>query len=178
MKTILITGGAGYIGSHLALNLLEKGENVIIFDNLSTGHIETVETLSKYGNLKFIRGDLLNRTDLKEIFQKYTIDCVFHFAALSQVEESVKNPEKYYVNNVCGTLNLLNEMIRHNVKKIVFSSTASIYGEPVYIPVDENQAPADVSIPAVDGQAPVDAVIPSGDDNAPAAEEAVPSDII
>lgn len=138
MKTILITGGAGYIGSHLALNLLEKNENVIIFDNLSTGHIETVETLSKYGNLKFIRGDLLNKNDLKEMFQNYTIDGVVHFAAFSQVAESVREPEKYYVNNVCGTLNLLNEMIRHNVKKIVFSSTAATYGEPVYIPIDEN----------------------------------------
>ena len=135
---ILITGGAGYIGSHCALALLKQGKNVIIFDNLSTGHIETVENLSKYGNLKFLQGDLLNKDDLESLFKNNKINAVIHFAAFSQVGESVKNPEKYYINNVCGTLNLLSTMLKHNVKKIVFSSTAATYGEPKYIPIDEN----------------------------------------
>ena len=135
---ILITGGAGYIGSHCALALLKQGKNVIIFDNLSTGHIETVESLSKYGNLKFNQGDLLNKDDLESLFKNNKINAVIHFAAFSQVGESVKNPEKYYINNVCGTLNLLSTMLKHNVKKIVFSSTAATYGEPKYIPIDEN----------------------------------------
>ena len=94
---ILITGGAGYIGSHCALALLKQGKNVIIFDNLSTGHIETVESLSKFGNLKFIQGDLLNKDDLESLFKNNKINAVIHFAAFSQVGESVKNPEKYYI---------------------------------------------------------------------------------
>lgn len=134
---ILVTGGAGYIGSHCALALLEKGNDIVIFDNLSTGHIETINNLSKYGKVNFVQGDLLNKDDLKSVFEKFEIDAVVHFAAFSQVGESVKNPEKYYNNNVCGTMNLLSAMIENNVKKIVFSSTASVYGEPVYVPIDE-----------------------------------------
>ncbi len=117
--------------------LLEKGFEVIIFDNLSTGHIETVQTLQNYGNLRFVQGDLLNQCDLKSLFEQNNIDAVIHFAAFSQVAESVKNPKKYYINNVVGTLNLLNAMLDHNVKNIVFSSTAATYGEPVYTPIDE-----------------------------------------
>ena len=134
---ILVTGGAGYIGSHCVLSLLEKGYKVLVFDNLSTGHIETVETLGQYGDLTFIQGDLLNQNDLQKIFQDFDIESVIHFAAYSQVGESVKNPQKYYINNVCGTINLLSAMIENNVKNIVFSSTAATYGEPMYIPIDE-----------------------------------------
>lgn len=134
---ILVTGGAGYIGSHCVMALLEKGFEVIIFDNLSTGHIETVQTLQNYGNLRFVQGDLLNQCDLKSLFEQNNIDAVINFAAFSQVAESVKNPKKYYINNVVGTLNLLNAMLDHNVKNIVFSSTAATYGEPVYTPIDE-----------------------------------------
>lgn len=135
---ILVTGGAGYIGSHCALALLEQGQEVIVFDNLSTGHKEIIQKLEKNGNLKFIKGDLLNLNDLNSLFEDNKIDSVIHFAAYSQVGESVKNPQKYYVNNVSGTLNLLNTMIKNDVKKIVFSSTAATYGEPEYIPIDEN----------------------------------------
>src|SRR5574344_763377 len=134
---ILVTGGAGYIGSHCVLALLEKNSEVVVFDNLSTGHIETVETLKKYGNLAFQNGDLLNFEDINSVFKKYNIEKVVHFAAFSQVGESVTNPQKYYINNVAGTLNLLKAMIENNVKKIVFSSTAATYGEPQYIPIDE-----------------------------------------
>ena len=134
---ILVTGGAGYIGSHCVMALLEQNNNVVIFDNLSTGHIETVETLKKYGPVEFQKGDLTNFDDINSVFKNYDIDKVVHFAAFSQVGESVVNPQKYYINNVCGTINLLRAMLENNVKKIVFSSTAATYGEPVYIPIDE-----------------------------------------
>lgn len=135
---ILVTGGAGYIGSHCALELLKQKNNIVIFDNLSTGHIETIETLKRYGNITFFKGDLNNKSDLKNLFSDHEIDTVIHFAAFSQVAESVMDPQKYYLNNVCGTLNLLEAMLNHGVKKIVFSSTAATYGEPQYTPIDEN----------------------------------------
>ncbi len=135
---ILITGLAGYIGSHCALALLEKGHDVIGFDNLSTGHIETIDELKKLGNLTFFQGDLLDKIALDEVFKNNKITSVIHFAAFSQVGESVKDPKKYYINNVIGTLNLLNSMVENGVKKIVFSSTAATYGEPKYLPIDEN----------------------------------------
>lgn len=134
---ILVTGGAGYIGSHLVMALLEKGEDVIVFDSLELGHAETIETLKKYGNLKFVKGNLKNLDEIRGAFLVNKIDSVVHFAAYSQVAESVKNPQKYYYNNVYGTLNLLNAMLEFGVKKIVFSSTAATYGEPIYTPIDE-----------------------------------------
>ena len=137
-KRVLVTGGAGYIGSHCVLALLKHGYNVVIYDNLSTGHIETINTLKKYGNIRFYEGDLLHITYLDRVFKQTGIDAVIHFAACSQVSESVKNPQKYYINNVCGTINLLKAMLDNDVKKIVFSSTAATYGEPRYVPIDEN----------------------------------------
>lgn len=134
---ILVTGGAGYIGSHCVLSLLKKGKRVVVFDNLSTGHFETIEHLSKFGYLEFIQGDLQNKSDINKVFDAFNIDSVIHFAALSLVGESVENPQKYYLNNVCGTINLLESMLKNNVKKIVFSSTAATYGEPKYSPIDE-----------------------------------------
>ncbi|MBE7710981.1 MAG: UDP-glucose 4-epimerase GalE [Cyanobacteria bacterium SIG31] len=134
---ILVTGGAGYIGSHCVLALLKQNYDVVVFDNLSTGHIETINTLEQYGNVAFAKGDLQNKEQIKNVFKSYKIDAVIHFAAFSQVGESVKNPQKYYLNNVCGTLNLLEAMLENNVKKIVFSSTAATYGEPQYTPIDE-----------------------------------------
>lgn len=136
---ILVTGGAGYIGSQCTLALLEQGYDVTVFDNLSTGHLSTIEKLKQYGTLNFIKGDLTNPFDISKLFETTTIDAVIHFAALSQVGESVINPQKYYINNVGGTLNLVNEMIKNNVKKIVFSSTAAVYGNPTKIPIDESQ---------------------------------------
>ena len=139
---ILVTGGAGYIGSHCVLTLLENGIDAVIFDSLETGHIETVKTLENI-NLKgkvkgFVKGNLKNFDEINQVFKDYKIDTVVHFAAFSQVGESVKNPQKYYQNNVCGSLNLFDAMIENNVKKIVFSSTAATYGEPEYIPIDES----------------------------------------
>ncbi|TXJ35072.1 UDP-glucose 4-epimerase GalE [Brachyspira aalborgi] len=137
---ILITGGAGYIGSHTVLNLIENTDyKIIIFDNLENGHIETINTLVEINPDKVIfeKGDLRNIEDIENVFNKYSIDGVIHFAAFALVEESVQNPSKYYRNNIYGTLNLLDTMIKHNVKRIVFSSTCATYGEPTYTPIDE-----------------------------------------
>ena len=138
---ILITGGAGYIGSHTVLNLIEKTDyKIIIFDNLENGHIETINTLLKINpdNIIFEKGDLRNIEDIENVFNKYSIDGVIHFAAFALVEESVQNPSKYYRNNIYGTLNLLDTMIKHNVKRIVFSSTCATYGDIVgQTPIDE-----------------------------------------
>lgn len=139
---VLVTGGAGYIGSHCALALMQSEYDVVIFDNLSTGHQETVDTLSKCRHsghfLGFQKGDLSNMNDLDKAFDSFHIDAVMHFAAFSQVAESMKDPGKYYRNNVLGTLNLLDAMRIHSVMMIVFSSTAATYGEPEYTPIDEN----------------------------------------
>ena len=138
---ILITGGAGYIGSHTVLNLIENTDyKIIIFDNLENGHIETINTLLKINPDKIIfeKGDSRNIEDIENVFNKYSIDGVIHFAAFALVEESVQNPSKYYRNNIYGTLNLLDTMIKHNVKRIVFSSTCATYGDIVeQTPIDE-----------------------------------------
>jgi UDP-glucose 4-epimerase len=128
---ILIVGGAGYIGSHLVKELVEK-EDVIVLDNLSTGHREAVDSRAV-----FVEGDLGNVEDLQMIFSNYPIKAVMHFAASSLVGESVIDPMKYYQNNVASTLTLLKEMIKNNVKKFIFSSTAATYGIPVVEIIDE-----------------------------------------
>lgn len=134
---ILVTGGAGYIGSHCVLALLENGYEVLVLDNLSIGRIETVNTLKKYGKVTFYKGDLLDYSCINDLFLHYKIDAVFHFAAFSQVPESVAEPQKYYINNVSGTLNLLKAMLENNVKKIIFSSSVATYGETKCELVDE-----------------------------------------
>lgn len=134
---LLVTGGAGYIGSHSVINFLNSGYDVLIFDNLEEGHIETVETLKTLGNVKFEKCDLRKYNNLEYVFKKYNIEAVIHFAAFALVGESVKNPAKYYKNNVFGTINLLNVMKKHGVKKLIFSSSCATYGEPEYTPVDE-----------------------------------------
>lgn len=136
---ILITGGAGYIGSHCALRFIENNQDIVIFDSLELGHSETVSTLKSINGAKvnFVKGNLQNYDEINQVFKDFTIDAVIHFGAYSQVGESVKNPQKYYFNNVYGSLNLFRAMLENNVKKIVFSSTAATYGEPVYTPIDE-----------------------------------------
>ncbi len=131
-KYILVTGGAGYIGGHMAGMLLEEGYRVVIFDNLSTG----VKTWVAKG-AEFVKGDLCNIDDCRKVFKKYPIDAVTHFAARIVVPESVAEPVMYYRNNVGGTLNLLQAMDEAKVRKIVFSSTAAIYGNPAKVPVVE-----------------------------------------
>ena len=135
---ILVTGGAGYIGSHCAMALLEQGKEVAVFDNFSTGHLETIEKLNTIKPIKLFKGDLLNYDEINNVFKTCKIDAVIHFAACAIIAESVENPQKYYLNNVSGTLNLLKAMLENDVKKIVFSSTAATYGESKYIPIDEN----------------------------------------
>lgn len=142
---ILITGAAGYIGSHTAINLINAGYDTVIFDNLENGHIETIQTLQQIGDVKFEKGDLRNIEDIEKVFEKYDIDAVVHFAAFALVGESVENPAKYYRNNTIGTLNLLDTMIKNDVKKIVFSSTCATYGNPTYVPVDEKHPQNPVS---------------------------------
>ena len=123
--SLLVCGGAGYIGSHMTRMIAEAGYDVTVFDNLSTGHAEAL----KWG--KFVQGDLRNPEDLEKLFAENSFDAVFHFSGLIVVSESVEKPFEYYDNNVTGTLNLLQAMRKHNVNKFVFSSTAAVYGEPV-----------------------------------------------
>ncbi|MCM1181450.1 MAG: UDP-glucose 4-epimerase GalE [Clostridium sp.] len=132
MSSILVLGGAGYIGSHTVYELIEAGENVVIVDNLLTGFREAV-----HPQAKFYLGDIRDREFMDSIFERENIDGVIHFAACSQVGESMREPLKYYNNNLCGTEVLLESMIAHGVDKIVFSSTAATYGEPERIPIME-----------------------------------------
>lgn len=131
--TILVLGGAGYIGSHTVYALIEKGEDVVIIDNLETGHVEAI-----HPQARFYQGDIRDRAFLDSVFEKEKIDAVVHFAANSLVGESMSDPLKYYDNNVNGTKVLLQSMVAHGVKRIVFSSTAATYGEPERIPILES----------------------------------------
>ncbi|MCI8362971.1 MAG: UDP-glucose 4-epimerase GalE [Clostridia bacterium] len=128
---ILVTGGAGYIGSHINKKLHQNGYGTVVFDNLVYGHREAV----KWGTLEV--GDLSDTDKLEDIFMKYNIDAVFHFAAYAYVGESVKNPQKYYNNNVVNTLHLLDTMVKYNVKHFIFSSTCATYGVPEELPITE-----------------------------------------
>lgn len=134
-QTILVTGGAGYIGSHAALALKKAGYNVIILDNLSYGHQEIVDDVLQ---VKLIIGDTSDRTLLDQLFTTHKIDGVIHFAAYIAVGESVQEPGKYYSNNVASTLNLLEAMLAHGINKIVFSSTCAVYGMPQEVPMTES----------------------------------------
>lgn len=131
MKTILVAGGAGYIGSHTVKHLLKNNYNIVVVDNLVYGHKEAVLTPN------FEQIDLGDKSAIDIVFKKYKIDAVIHFAAYTYVGESVTNPQKYYWNNVVNTLNLLDAMVQNNVKNIVFSSTCAVYGNPEYTPLDE-----------------------------------------
>ncbi len=125
-------GGAGYIGSHANKALAAAGYRTVVFDNLSTGH----RRLARWG--EFFKGSLSRPTDLSRCFKKYRIDAVLHFAASAYVGESVTDPAKYYANNVVNTLNLLNVMRAAGVKRLVFSSSCAVYGEPASLPMREN----------------------------------------
>jgi len=120
----LVTGGAGYIGSHMVKFLLSKNHEVTVFDNLSSGK------LINKNKINFIKVDLVNLKKLDKLISKEKFDAVFHFAALSIVNESEKKPRKYYLNNVLGTKNLINTMIKYNINNLIFSSSASVYGAP------------------------------------------------
>jgi len=128
---ILVTGGAGYIGSHTVKILLEKGYEPVIFDNLSSGHKELLP-----GGI-FIQADLREKEKIEKVIKEYRIEAVIHFASLIQVGESYDNPRLYYTHNLITTLNLLEAMLEAGVKKFVFSSSAAVYGEPRFVPITE-----------------------------------------
>ena len=137
---ILVTGGAGYIGSHTCVELLEKGEEIVIVDNFSNSKPEVLDKIKDITGkkFKFYEVDLLDRTKLEKVFQDNHIEEVIHFAGLKAVGESVKKPIKYYHNNITGTLVLLELMKKYNCKKIVFSSSATVYGNPKTVPIKED----------------------------------------
>ncbi|MBV1906860.1 MAG: UDP-glucose 4-epimerase GalE [Pseudomonadales bacterium] len=137
---ILVTGGAGYIGSHTCVELLDEGHEVIIVDNLSNSSKKSIEVVQDITGkqMAFYEGDLLDKELLSKIFSRHSIDAVIHFAGLKAVGESVAEPLLYYHNNISGTLSLLEIMQAHNVKTLVFSSSATVYGDPTEVPIDES----------------------------------------
>jgi UDP-glucose 4-epimerase len=128
---ILVVGGAGYIGSHMVKMLLDAGHEVVTFDNLSSGHRDAV-----LGG-EFVLGDLADQAAIDAAFTQHQPEAVMHFASFIQVGESVRKPDMYYRNNLSNTLNLLDAMVTHGVKHFIFSSTAAVFGEPDYVPIDE-----------------------------------------
>ena len=131
---ILVTGGAGYIGSHVVRKLLKKGYDVIIYDNLIHGHEYAIPE-----NAKFIKGDLADTDLLEKIFNENKIDAVMHFAAYASVGESVVNPKKYFQNNIINGINLLNKCQEHGIRKFIFSSSCAIFGTPTKLPITESE---------------------------------------
>lgn len=136
---ILVTGGAGYIGSHTVVELINAGYEVVVVDNLSNSSEKSLERVKEITGkeITFYKADILDRDALEEIFTKEKIDSVIHFAGLKAVGESVKKPWEYYNNNITGTLVLVDVMRKHNVKNIIFSSSATVYGTPKEVPVTE-----------------------------------------
>jgi len=140
LKNILVTGGAGYIGSHTCILLIKAGYNVVVFDNFSNSSIESIKRVEKIvqQSIPVVEGDIRSRKDLKTVFENYKIDAVIHFAGLKAVGESVEKPLKYYDNNVAGTVTLCEVMSEYGCKSIVFSSSATVYGDPHKVPIQEN----------------------------------------
>ena len=140
MRTILVTGGAGYIGSHTVLQLLEAGNQVIVLDNLCNSSQESLNRVEELTGKKtiFVQGDIRDHTILELLFSKHKINAVIHFAGLKAVGESVEKPLNYYNNNVYGTLTLCEAMKKFGVKNLVFSSSATVYGDPIQLPLRED----------------------------------------
>ena len=136
---ILVTGGAGYIGSHTVVELQNAGYDVVVLDNLSNASEKALDRVSKITGkpVKFYKADILDRDALNDIFDKETIESCIHFAGLKAVGESVVKPWEYYENNIAGTLTLVDVMRKYNVKNIIFSSSATVYGDPAQIPITE-----------------------------------------
>ncbi|MEQ8471783.1 MAG: UDP-glucose 4-epimerase GalE [Marinoscillum sp.] len=141
MSTVLVTGGAGYIGSHTVRMLVEKNHKVIVLDNLVYGHAEAIID----EEVELVKGDIGDESLLKSLFEKHKFDAVLHFAAYAYVGESVSHPHKYYVNNVAKPLTLLKTMVDHGCLKFIFSSTCATYGNPEYMPLDEKHPQRPVS---------------------------------
>ena len=138
--SILVTGGTGYIGSHTCVEFIEKGQEIIVLDNLCNSKVEVLDHIKTITGIKpkFYEIDLLDREGVKRVFEENDIDCVIHFAGLKAVGESVAKPMEYYRNNIVGTLNLVDEMRAHNCFKLVFSSSATVYGKPASVPIRED----------------------------------------
>ena len=136
---ILVTGGAGYIGSHTCVELLNQGYEVVVLDNLYNSSAKALDRVEQITGkkVKFYEGDLLNRPDIEAVFDREAIDSVIHFAGLKAVGESVSKPLEYYHNNITGTLLLCDVMRNHGCKNIVFSSSATVYGDPAFVPITE-----------------------------------------
>jgi UDP-glucose 4-epimerase len=137
---VLLTGGAGYIGSHTCIEFLEAGYEVVILDNLYNSNEIVIKRITEITGKKpiFIEGDILDKKILDKVFTEYKIDAVIHFAGLKAVGESVQKPLFYYENNVTGTINLCQAMKKHKIKTLVFSSSATVYGDPASVPINEN----------------------------------------
>jgi len=137
---ILVTGGAGYIGSHTCVELLEAGKEVVVVDNFANSKPESIKRVSEITDktLKLYEVDILDREALDKVFEENSIEAVIHFAGLKAVGESVEIPLSYFHTNITGTLILCDVMMKHNVKKIVFSSSATVYGDPLTTPIEEN----------------------------------------
>ena len=140
MATILVTGGSGYIGSHTVLELLNKNYEVIVVDNFSNSSFESIRRVQNITGktVTFYEADIRDEEKMDEILSAHKIDAVIHFAAFKAVGESCRMPLKYYENNISGTVGLLKVLDKHNVKKIIFSSSATVYGDPERLPLDEN----------------------------------------
>ena len=136
---ILVTGGAGYIGSHTVVELQSAGYDVVVLDNLSNASEKSLERVEKITGkpVTFYKADILDRDALNEVFEKESIDSCIHFAGLKAVGESVAKPWEYYENNIAGTLTLVDVMRKHGVKNIIFSSSATVYGDPAFVPITE-----------------------------------------
>lgn len=147
--TVLVTGGAGFIGSHTCVELLNAGYEVIIVDNLINSSKEAVHRIEKISGkrVKFYEADILDRSMLEQIFSESTIEAVIHFAGLKAVGESVQKPLEYYYNNITGTLILCDVMREHGCKNIVFSSSATVYGNPAFVPITEECPIGDITNP-------------------------------
>ena len=137
---ILVTGGAGYIGSHTCIELLNQGQEVVVVDNLCNSSEESLNRVKQITgkDVTFYKADLLDKAAMEEIFSKETVDAVIHFAGLKAVGESVAKPLEYYHNNITGPLVLCDVMRNHGVKKIIFSSSATVYGDPAFVPITED----------------------------------------
>lgn len=146
---ILVTGGAGYIGSHTCIELLNAGYDVVVLDNLCNSCRESLNRVEEITGKKvtFYEADLLNQAAVKNVFDNEKIEAVIHFAGLKAVGESVYKPLEYYHNNITGTLILCDEMRKHNVKSIVFSSSATVYGDPAFVPITEECPKGDITNP-------------------------------
>lgn len=142
MKTVLVTGGAGYIGSHVAISLLESGYDIVIIDDLSNSSENTISNISKFKNMKinFCRGNIFDQKLLDQIFFKFKPDAVIHLAAHKCVSESLRSPANYYWNNFVGTMRVIEAMSKHRVYNLVYSSTANVYGPHEKSPISEDKA--------------------------------------